>query len=359
MGCMPIVDEETKLNRKIDKEQGAAAEERSEVVSLLLVGAGEAGKSTFLRQMTNIYGEPWPDSKKKKFAATIASNLLDGFESILTEMGESDSEELVAKLTKLTTECTDFLTPECVKFLLDLYKGDPRVKEMIQNRANDVQLAESFEYYVSRLSEYPMWGGEGWIPDVDDCIKARSRTSGVVKEVVVVEGVQFEIYDVGGQRSERRKWLHVFHEVTAAIYITSLVDYCQVLYEDRTKNRLQESFDLFREIANSNWLSNTPILLFLNKKDVFDRKFTEERIPLNVSGLFPEAPTDQDDPKAALKWFGDEFKSRRITRGRQAENEAKWFVHVTCATDQQNVEKVFGNCRTIIIKKNLDMAFGN
>lgn len=37
--------------------------------------------------------------------------------------------------------------------------------------------------------------------------------------------------DVGGQRSERRKWIHCFENVTSIIFLAALSEYDQVLYE--------------------------------------------------------------------------------------------------------------------------------
>ena len=37
--------------------------------------------------------------------------------------------------------------------------------------------------------------------------------------------------DVGGQRSERRKWIHCFENVTSIIFLVALSEYDQILYE--------------------------------------------------------------------------------------------------------------------------------
>jgi hypothetical protein len=59
------------------------------------------------------------------------------------------------------------------------------------------------------------------------------------------------MYDVGGQRNERKKWIHCFDDVTAVIFVASLSEYDQVLYEDNTVNRMDEAVTLFADIANS------------------------------------------------------------------------------------------------------------
>jgi len=43
--------------------------------------------------------------------------------------------------------------------------------------------------------------------------------------------------DVGGQRSERKKWIHCFENVTSIIFLAALSEYDQVLYESENDVR--------------------------------------------------------------------------------------------------------------------------
>lgn len=107
--------------------------------------------------------------------------------------------------------------------------------------------------------------------------------------------VEFRMVDVGGQRNERRKWIHAFEGVTAVIFVAAISEYdqgarhiasggraegaglgahasrledhepphaptrvpalslCAVLYEDAGVNRVCEALDLFNEIVASKW----------------------------------------------------------------------------------------------------------
>lgn len=41
------------------------------------------------------------------------------------------------------------------------------------------------------------------------------------------------MFDVGGQRSERKKWIHVFDNVQVVLFLVAISGYDHVLVEDR------------------------------------------------------------------------------------------------------------------------------
>jgi hypothetical protein len=45
------------------------------------------------------------------------------------------------------------------------------------------------------------------------------------------------MFDVGGQRSERKKWIHCFENVTSIIFCVALSEYDQVLLEEANQVR--------------------------------------------------------------------------------------------------------------------------
>jgi len=48
---------------------------------------------------------------------------------------------------------------------------------------------------------------------------------------------RIHLFDVGGQRSERKKWIHCFESVTSIIFCTALSEYDQVLMEAKNQVR--------------------------------------------------------------------------------------------------------------------------
>merc|ERR1719240_685453 len=77
------------------------------------------------------------------------------------------------------------------------------------------------------------------------------------------------MFDVGGQRNERRKWIHAFDDVNCMIFVAALS-------EDETQNRMDEAIQLFDQIVNSKWFKQTSCILFLNKKDLFEMKLQKK-----------------------------------------------------------------------------------
>ena len=77
---------------------------------------------------------------------------------------------------------------------------------------------------------------------------------------------------MGGQRNERKKWIHCFEDVTAIIFFCDASAYNQTLFEDERVNRLLEALTLFEEICNCKYFHSTPLILFLNKSDLLKKK---------------------------------------------------------------------------------------
>jgi len=101
-----------------------------------------------------------------------------------------------------------------------------------------------------------------YIPTTDDMLHLRVTTTGVIETLFNYQGSPFRLVDVGGQRSERRKWIHCFENVTSVIFCMAINEYDMTLYEDDTVNRMQESIQLFEAICKERFLKNIPIIVF-------------------------------------------------------------------------------------------------
>lgn len=70
-------------------------------------------------------------------------------------------------------------------------------------------------------------------PTEQDIIRCRARTIGITETTFTLRDHEMLMVDVGGQKSERRKWIHCFQDVTSILFLVSLSGYDQCLVEDK------------------------------------------------------------------------------------------------------------------------------
>ncbi len=80
-----------------------------------------------------------------------------------------------------------------------------------------------------------------YIPTEADVLRARTKTTGIYETRFAMGQLSIHMFDVGGQRSERKKWIHCFENVTSIIFCVALSEYDQVLLEESNQVRRQPS----------------------------------------------------------------------------------------------------------------------
>nr|CRZ24313.1 Bm2962 [Brugia malayi] len=129
-------------------------------------------------------------------------------------------------------------------------------------------------------------------PNEQDILLTRTKTTGIVEVHFTIKNIPFRVFDVGGQRSERKKWIHCFEDVSAVIYVAAISEYAEVLFEDNTTVRPQTYEDSIAFITKSFEALNT-------------------------------------NPEKTI------------------------YVHQTCATDTSQVQIILDNVIVMVIEKNL------
>ena len=69
-------------------------------------------------------------------------------------------------------------------------------------------------------------------PTEQDILRSRIKTVGIVETTFLVKDMTYRMFDVGGQRSERKKWITCFENVTSVVFMAACSEYDQVLIED-------------------------------------------------------------------------------------------------------------------------------
>ena len=135
----------------------------------------------------------------------------------------------------------DGWTPEVADHIKLLWANADIVSTFNQ-RDKYFQLNESASYFFNNVERFKE---VNYTPTKQDVLRARVRSTGIEEAEFKFEELKFRMLDVGGQRSERRKWIHCFEGVTAVLFCASLSDYDQALREDTKQNRMRESLLLF------------------------------------------------------------------------------------------------------------------
>jgi len=169
-----------------------------------------------------------------------------------------------------------------------------------------------------------------------------------MKHLLSLTKKKFVIVDVGGQRSERSKWLHAFHSVNCIVFLCAIDEYDgKVLAEDNVSDRLLESMNLFKKLTNSEWLINIPFVLFLNKTDLFKEKIYSK--PLST--MLNRFPSYEEDLKTMEKTKGlDEYQIGinyfEINFHKLHGGNQNLYVHETC----QSIEATVKHYSTLYMK---------
>ena len=340
------IAQQKKLNRNIEDQQQKSQENDEQIKKLLLLGAGESGKSTLFKQMITLYGKGYPDDERMTYRPIVFQNTITAMQ-ILVKYCDELSNQIGSSIEEENREIADLygelsidnaITEEVAEWTKRLWK-DSGIQKTFSERVR-FQFPDSGPYFFDRVDEMYK---EDYIPSEQDVLRSRVRTTGIVETAFEIDGNQFRMFDVGGQRNERKKWIHCFENVTCVIFVAAISEYDQVLFEDEDTNRVDEALNLFDEICNSRWFQSTSMILFLNKKDLFMHKIN--KVPLTV--CFDDYNGPANDYDAGCEFFREKFESKNRTPDKEI------YTHVTCATDTNNISHVFNAVKDIIIKQSL------
>jgi len=345
MGNCPTTEEQKK-SKMIDDLIRADKKKAKGEVKLLLLGPGESGKSTIFKQMKIIQlnGGFAPD-ELQSYKYIVYGNCVSQMKVLVSaamkqelEFSSPENKRRAERLSKVPPS-GDAWSSDLGEDIKQLWQ-DPVIQQVYSMKDKHFQLDDSAQYFFENISRFM---NPSYVPTTADVLRARIRSTGIEEAEFKFSDVSFRMLDVGGQRSERKKWLHCFDAVTAVMFCVALSEYDQVLREDETQNRMQESLMLFDQIVNSFWFRNTTFILFLNKIDLFKQKI--EKVDLKVCF---QNYTGGNDFEAASNFIKQRFLEQN------QHNSHVIFTHFTCAISTENIEFVFKCVRETVLKRILD-----
>ncbi|KAF9913882.1 guanine nucleotide-binding protein subunit alpha [Lobosporangium transversale] len=347
MGCCVSQEDKEGRQRNEDIENQLRKDRlrmRNEV-KMLLLGAGESGKSTILKQMKLIHEGGYSKEEREAYKEIIFSNTVQSMRVILEAMEKMElplqhgtNRNYAIVIMSQPQQIEGEYMPQDVALAIQNLWMDPNVQQAFQ-RSREYQLNDSAKYYfdsIERISK------NTYVPTDQDVLRSRVKTTGITETRFVIGELTYIMFDVGGQRSERKKWVHCFENVTAIVFLVAISEYDQLLFEDETVNRMQEALTLFDSICNSRWFVKTSIILFLNKVDRF-----KEKLPFSpMRKYFPDYEGG-DDFDQASQYILNRFVSLNLSDTKQI------YTHFTCATDTTQIRFVMAAVSDIIIQTNL------
>jgi GTPase SAR1 family protein len=339
--------EQKRINQEIEKQLQRDKRNARRELKLLLLGTGESGKSTFIKQMRIIHGNGYSEEDKRQHIRLVYQNVFMAMQAMIRAMEtlgipyHHEGAELQEKANVVRAidyeNVTSFEEPY-VSFIADLW-DDPGIQEAYDRR-REYQLTDSAKYYLNDVRRLAV---PDYLPTEQDILRVRVPTTGIIEYPFDLEQIVFRMVDVGGQRSERRKWIHCFENVTSIMFLVALSEYDQVLVECDNENRMEESKALFRTIITYPWFHNSSVILFLNKKDLLAEKILYS----HLADYFPEYDGPPRDDIAAREFILKMFVDLN------PDAEKIIYSHFTCATDTENIRFVFAAVKDTILQHNL------
>ncbi|XP_072998246.1 guanine nucleotide-binding protein alpha-1 subunit isoform X1 [Typha latifolia] len=354
------------IERRIAQETKA----EQHIHKLLLLGAGESGKSTIFKQIKLLFQTGFDEAELRSYTPVIHANvyqtikiLYDGAKELAQNESSSskyvispDNKEVGEKLSEIGSRLDyPLLTKEIAQEIKKLWH-DAAIQETC-SCGNLLQVPDCAQYFMENLERLCE---VDYVPTKEDVLYARVRTTGVVEIQFSPVGENrksgevYRLYDVGGQRNERRKWIHLFEGVTAIIFCAAISEYDQMLFEDETKNRMMETKELFDWVLKQSCFEKTSFMLFLNKFDIFEKKV--QKVPLSVCEWFKDyQPTasGKQEVEHAYEFVKKKFEELYFQSSKPDRVDRVFKIYRTTALDQKLVKKTFKLVDETLRRRNL------
>ncbi|KAG0051976.1 guanine nucleotide-binding protein subunit alpha [Gryganskiella cystojenkinii] len=355
------IDKALRADReRLMKERGA---------KLLILGPSETGKTTVLKQLKLLYGRKGLDAERQTYRRVVHLNAMKAIQALSYGLQRSNiplehAENIAHLETVMRLETTlkrysitsiGFTNPAIPRKITDAKAetdmflemvpaikalwDDAGIKETFQT-GGSLCLQDSAKYFLDSIDRI---ADPNYIPTDDDILQARVRTLAVSEHLFNIDGVNYRIFDVGGQKSLRKYWAPYFDDVNAIIFVCALSAYDQPCEDDERQNRLSECLSLFNSIANHKLFEVTSFILFLNKIDIFQRKLESGSL---LRDHFPSYK-GENDYASASDFIHEEFLSQCKDTSKQV------YVHFTHATDTRQMKVIVLAVNSIVQRLNL------
>ncbi|TRM60373.1 guanine nucleotide binding protein, alpha subunit [Schizophyllum amplum] len=225
---------------------------------------------------------------------------------------------------------------------------DPDVRTILRKRK--IRLEDSPGFFLNDLERVTSLR---YMPTDEDVLKARLKTVGVSEYKFEMEvsakdtPSEWRIVDVGGSRTT---WAPFFDDVEAIIFLAPISAFDQVLVEDKTVNRLEDSVLLWKAVCSNKLLANVDVVLFLNKCDILEAK-------LNSGIRFSKYVRSYSDRENTLEDVSKYLRSKFSAIHREySPSPRKFYAFCTSVTDTQTTSGIIASVRDMVIRQHLKQS---
>lgn len=357
MGACTSEEDEVIEQKTTIEEQNGCAElpPYVPVAKILVLGTSESGKSTLIRNIKSQFGDSLSKDDLSSFYDIIRLNLYTCLLALKFQPTKDDADKVLfsahvksLKDSEISLSPNSDLSPryKVSQKTLDAFLAVHSPRE-ISAAFQDMQFSSSFpdngEYLLLSLERIV---SPQYQPTLQDIMRARAKTCGLVETVLNLPNLQLKLIDVGGHRSQRSKWIHCFEGVDVLLFVVAASEYDLFLDEDENERRMTESLLIFYELCNSPWFNKTSFVLCFNKMDVLHDKIVRRRIDLSVQ--FPDFRSGlaYEESRARIQ---QEFLRMNLLR-----RDIRVFW--TQATDADCIQKLFSSVHSLILDQRLRLA---
>ncbi|KAJ7038039.1 guanine nucleotide binding protein, alpha subunit [Mycena alexandri] len=239
----------------------------------------------------------------------------------------------------------------------------PTVRTILERQG--IRLQESPGFF---LDELDVVTSLRYVPTDDHILRARLKTLGVTEHRMRLTDPsggtsrEFRIFDVGGQRSMRRKtflssrnlihrlsakWVPYFENIDCLIFLVPISAFNEVLAEDPEVGRLVDSVELWTAISSNQLLKKSNLILFLNKVDILQSKLASGIRFSDYVPSYGRRPNDFDSASRYMrKQFGAILKE-------SSPSPRTFYCHLTNVVDQTSTAFVLAGIKDMLLRSHL------
>uniref|UniRef100_A0A096LWI3 G protein subunit alpha 12 n=2 Tax=Poecilia TaxID=8080 RepID=A0A096LWI3_POEFO len=344
--------EARRRSREIDAMLARERRAVRRLVKILLLGAGESGKSTFLKQMRIINGQEFDKKALLDFRDTIYENILKGMRvlvdardklGITWQSCENEKQGMLVMSWEGRVGTTRLEPSEFQLYVMALSAlwMDAGIQEAYTRRSEFQLLKSTIKYFLNPLHEK---GELIYILFAQLVLFSRRSIDSEIDESDFLDKrIPFSLIKTNGDRGRKNNWFSCSDMQQPLLQKVKSSREIRVLMEDRRTNRLVESMNIFETIVNNKLFLNVSIILFLNKTDLLVEKIRTVDIRKN----FPEFRGDPRLLDNVQEFLVQSFSRKRRNRGKPL------FHHFTTAVDTENIRFVFHAVKDTILQENL------